>query len=419
MTSIGDALDLPPENDAPEPPLDAETYLAPPPPPERLTSLDAHRGAIMLMMASGGLGLARIAQQYPGSNLWQAIARHTNHVPWTGCVLWDIIQPAFMFMVGVALPFSVAKRIAHGQRFGRMAAHALWRSLVLVLLAVFLSSAWSHQTNWSFTNVLAQIGLGYPVLFLLAFTRPRTQWVAAFGILFLYWLAFALYPVAPADFDWQAVGVPADWPHLTGFAAHWDKNANLAATFDRWFLNLFPRPEAFTFNRGGYATLNFVPATATMIFGLLAGWLLRRRCPLGTKLVCLVFCGLLGIGLGYAVDRLGGCPIVKRIWTPSWTLYSAGWAALIFAAFVAVIEGLRLRRWAFPFVIVGLNPITVYCLWQLGGSFIRDNAKRHLGREIFASLGDPYTTMLERLAVLIVLWLTALWMVRRKLFLRI
>jgi predicted acyltransferase len=417
MTSISDALDLPPADEAPELPLDAETDPASPPPSERLMSLDAYRGAIMIMMASGGLGLARVAQQYPESSLWQAIARHTNHVPWTGCVLWDIIQPAFMFMVGVALPFSIAKRVARGQRFSRMAIHALWRALVLVL--VFLSSAWSRQTNWSFANVLAQIGLGYPILFLLAFTRPRTQWIAAFGILFLYWLAFALYPVAPADFDWQAVGVPADWPHLTGFAAHWEKNANLAATFDRWFLNLFPRPEPFTFNRGGYATLNFVPATATMIFGLLAGWLLRRRCSLSSKLLALVFCGLLGIGLGYAVHWLGGCPIVKRIWTPSWTLYSTGWAALILAAFVAVIEGLRLRRWAFPLVIVGLNPITVYCLWQLGGSFIRDNVKRHLGPEIFASLGDPYTRLLERLTVLVVLWLIALWMYRRKLFLRI
>lgn len=408
-----------PPLDAEESPLDTDTLLAAPPKPERLMSLDAYRGAIMLMMASGGLGLARIAQQYPNSDLWQFIGPQTQHAAWAGCTLWDIIQPAFMFMVGVALPFSVASRIARGHRFGRLFAHALWRALVLVLLAVFLSSAWSRQTNFSFANVLAQIGLGYPLLFLLAFARPRTQWLAALGILAAYWLAFALHHLPPADFDWSSVGVPADWPHLTGFAAHWEKNANLAATVDRWFLNLFPRPEAFTFNRGGYQTLNFVPATATMVFGLLAGSLLRSHRSLPAKLIRLVLFGLVGIGLGHAIAWLGLCPIVKRIWTPSWTLYSAGWTTLLLAAFVAVIEGLRLRLWAFPFVVVGLNPITFYCLWQLSGSFIRDNVKRHLGRQIFETFGAPYTPMLERLTVLIVLWLVALWMYRRKLFLRI
>ncbi len=116
-----------------------------------------------------------------------------------------------MFMVGIALPWSLASRSARGQSFKLMLAHALWRSLLLVLLAVFLSSAWSKQTNWEFTNVLAQIGLGYPLLFLLAFTKSRTTWIAALSILVFYWLAFAIYPLPPADFDWQAVGVPAEW----------------------------------------------------------------------------------------------------------------------------------------------------------------------------------------------------------------
>ena len=180
---------------------------------------------------------------------------------------------------------------ARGQQFGDQFAHALWRSLVLVLLAVFLSSAWSPQTDWVFTNVLAQIGLGYPFLFLLAFTRPRTQWLAATGILVAYWLAFALYPLPASDFDWKAVGVPDDWPHLAGFAAHWEKDANFAAAFDRWFLNLFPRPAPFVFNEGGYQTLNFIPSLATMIFGMQAGRLLRSELAPGAKVLRLVTLG--------------------------------------------------------------------------------------------------------------------------------
>jgi heparan-alpha-glucosaminide N-acetyltransferase len=386
---------------------------------QRLVSLDAYRGAIMLMMASSGLGLTQVARQFPDSGLWQFIGRQTEHAQWAGCTLWDIIQPAFMFMVGVALPWSVANRLARGQSFARMFGHAMWRALVLVLLAVFLTSAWSKQTVWSFSNVLAQIGLGYPVVFLLAFTRPRTQWLTALGILLAYWLAFALYPPAPADFDWRSVGVPANWPHLAGFAAHWDKNANFAAAFDLWFLNLFPQEKPFVFNSGGYQTLNFVPAIATMIFGLLAGQWLRSDGPITRKLKRLVLFGIAGIVLGQAVSLAGWGPIVKRIWTPSWAIYSAGWVTLLLAGFVAIIEWRGWKRWAFPFVVVGLNPITLYCMWQLMTSFIRDNIQRHLGQHIFESFGAIYVPILERAAVLLVLWLIVLWMYRRKVFFRI
>lgn len=387
--------------------------------PERLVSLDAYRGAIMMLMASSGLGLAEVARHFPTSPLWQLLGRHTEHAEWVGCTLWDLIQPAFMFMVGVALPWSIANRRARGASFGRMLWHALWRSLVLVLLAVFLSSAWSSQTAWVFANVLAQIGYGYPLLFLLAFARPRVQWLAAFGILLGYWLLFALYPLPPANFDYAGVGIGADWPRLTGFAAHWEKNTNIAAAFDQWFLNLFPREKPFVFNSGGYQTLNFVPSLATMIFGLLTGQLMRSQRSLTQKLKRLVGFGLAGIVLGQVIALAGLCPIVKRIWTPSWAIYSGGWVVLLLAAFVALIDWRGWKRWAFPLVVAGLNPITLYCMWQLLPPFVRDSIKRHLGPGIFECFGAVYAPILEHLAVLAVFWLILLWMHRRKIYLRI
>ena len=389
------------------------------PPTERLVSLDALRGAIMLLMASGGLGLPTIAKSHPDSAVWSFVGFHCDHVAWGGCSLWDLIQPAFMFMVGMALPWSVANRRARGQTFGPLFGHAVWRAVLLVLLAVFLTSAWSRQTDWIFTNVLAQIGLGYPFLFLLAFTGPRTPWFAAVGLLAAYWLAFALYPITPADFDWKAVGVPAEWPHLAGFAAHWDKNANAAAAFDVWFLNLFPRGAPFVFNKGGYATLNFLPSLATMIFGLLAGRLLRSDLALSAKLKRLVIAGVVGIVLGKAIELTGLCPIVKRIWSPSWAIYSAGWVTLLLAGFVAVVDWRGWKRWSFPLVVAGLNPITLYCLWQLSGGFIRQQIQIHSSPDIFALFGGTWIPFLERGSILLVFWLILWWMYRRKLFLRI
>ena len=180
-----------------------------------------------------------------------------------------------------------------------------------------------------------------------------------------------------------------------------------------------PRAEPFTHNAGGYATLNFVPSLATMLFGVIAGRLLRSDRTITDKLKRLVIAGIAGILLGKAIEFTGLCPIVKRIWTPSWALYSSGFVALLLAAFVAVIEWRGWKRWAFPLIVVGLNPITLYCLWQLMAGFIRSSLKIHLGQGIFESFGATYAPTLERASVLLVLWLILWWMFRRRLFLRL
>ena len=388
--------------------------------PARLAALDAFRGAILLLMASSGMGLPQLAGEFPGNAVLGFLGRQCEHAEWAGCTAWDLIQPAFMFMVGVALPWSVANRRARGEGFGSMFSHALRRSLVLVLLAVFLTSAWSRQTEWSFNNVLAQIGLGYPFLFLLAFAGETTAWIGIALVLGVSWGAFALHPIPPPGFDWASVGVPEGWHHLPGFGAHWEKNANLAATFDRWFLNLFPREAPFAWSGGGYTTLNFVPSIATMAFGLCAGRLLRsEELELGIKLRRMVLAGVAGMVLGQILDLSGVCPSVKRLWTPSWALFSGGLVTLLLAGFVAVIDLVGWKRWAFPLVVAGMNPITLYCLWQLSGGFVRETLKTHLGRHVFEAAGAPFVPMLERVSVLLAFWGILLWMYRRRIFIRL
>src|SRR5262245_39826496 len=321
----------------------------------RLTSLDVFRGVTMLFMASEILDITSVARQFPSSSAARFLGWALDHRPWVGCAPWDLIQPAFMFMVGVALPFSLASRRGKGQTFGRMLTHSVFRALILIALGIFLRSQARPQTYFTFEDVLTQIGLGYVILFLLAWTKPRTQWIAAALILVGYWAAFALYPLPPAGFDTTTVGVRPDWPHhLTGFAAHWDKNTNLANRVDQWFLNLFPRESPFVFNGGGYLTLNFVPSLATMIFGLLAGGLLKSTMDDLEKVRRLAAFGLGGIVLGLALHWLGICPIVKRIWTPSWTVFSAGWVTLFLAGYYYLIDVRRAipRSWLLPFVVV-------------------------------------------------------------------
>src|SRR5262249_53297893 len=139
------------------------------------------------------LHLGAVARAHPESEFWKFLSLHQSHVEWIGCTLHDMIQPSFSFLVGVALPFSIASRSARGQSKRAMTAHAVWRAFILVMLGVFLRSQGRPQTNFTFEDTLSQIGLGYVFLFLLGFRPVRDQWIALGVILVGYWAAFALY----------------------------------------------------------------------------------------------------------------------------------------------------------------------------------------------------------------------------------
>ena len=341
----------------------------------RLVSLDTFRGLVMLLMASEGLRFGEVAQHYPDSRIWQFLARQSDHVRWQGCTLWDLIMPAFLIMVGVALPFSIESRRRRGQGGTRIFAHAVWRSVVLVLLGIFIMSIGEPRSGLNFINVLAQIGLGYWFVFLMTERPFRTQALVFVAILAGYWLWFYSYPLPGASFNYASVGVPAGWHHPEGIAAHWDLNTNPAAAFDRWFLNLFPRIEPFRFRGGGGTTLNFIPSIATMLLGVMAGRWLRGSGSALHKVRGLIIAGVLLLAAGIALDpdmlpgidsmRWTTCPIIKRLWTPSYVLYSGGWLMLAIAIFYWIIDVRGFQSWTFPFVVVGMNSMVMYLLAAL------------------------------------------------------
>ncbi len=386
----------------------------------RLTSLDAYRGFVMFLMMAEVLRLAEVAARVPGSWLWGVLAYHQTHVPWAGCSLHDLIQPSFSFMVGVAVPYSLASRQAKGQSTPFLVGHAFWRAFVLVALGIFLRSFGYDHTRFTFEDTLTQIGLGYGVLFLLGLRPTRDVWVAFVLVLAGYWAAFALYPLPGPGFDWSLTGVTPDWAHnYQGFAAHWNKNTNLAWAFDRWFLNLFPPDGWFTFNRGGYATLSFVPTLGTMLLGLVAGRVMRSDRSPRAKLTWLVAAGAGLLAAGWLMDATGICPSVKRIWTPAWTLFSGGWCLLLLAGFFAVIDMRGLRRPAFPLVVIGMNSIAAYMIAHLFEDFLRGAFLRHLGPGVFAAFGAAYEPFVMGALILASYWVMLWWMYRRRLFLRI
>ena len=444
--------------------------------PPRLTSLDAYRGLVMVVLAGAGFGIGKLAREAleqggQNVNLWRTLEYHFSHPQWIsqtavpesigqvnlnaiGCSAWDLIQPSFMFMVGVAMVYSYAKRKRRGDSRLKTWTHVVIRSLVLVLLGVFLSSQWGRETNWVFFNVLSQIGLGYVFVYLLLEREFQVQLAAAGLILVGYWLAFFLYSLPGPDFDYASVGIAAspaesdqaraghgdkapapiadEWAMPDRFAP-WTKNANLAADFDRWLLNKLPRSEPFEFNQGGYTTLNFIPSIFTMLLGVMAGQLLRGpRRPI-VKFLLLVAGGVVCMALG-ATAGATVCPVVKRIWTPSWALCSGAYVLWLLAAFYLVCDVVRFKLWSWPLVVVGMNSIAVYVMFQSIRGWTAKMLTIHLGPDLMPALvknwldtttgvdlgqDGPYAPVVQSVMVLLVFWLISVWMYRQKIFVRV
>ncbi|MCA9055133.1 MAG: hypothetical protein KDA75_14930, partial [Planctomycetaceae bacterium] len=427
---------------------------------------------------------------------WQLAAFHFEHPSWRsdflpylaadsatvsdwrriGVAAWDLIQPAFMFMVGVAMPLSYRRRKAVGESGAARFFHAFVRAMVLVLLGVFLYTRSGERTGWIFTNVLAQIGLGYFCVYLLSGFRWPVQLVACILLLGGYWYFMqtgywqaAGTPRPNGQYDYAAVNAdPANGEVLSGRFAPWSKNNNAAHAVDVRLLNTLADPDGtamdawrerlegepltfgervqfavrriffanqteFEFNGGGYQTLNFVPSMVTMLLGVMCGTLLIGSSSPGRKLVILLLAAIACLVLG-RVTGLYGCPIVKRIWTPSWALFSGGYVIALLALFYFLFDILPFRRLAFPLVVVGMNSLVMYLMGQLMGGFTRERIVRpHLTGLLETLLGtDPavdgefyllgdqmYGRLIEPIAVLAVFWLIVYWLYRQKVFVRI
>ncbi len=386
--------------------------------PLRLQSADVYRGFVMFLMMAEVLRFHKVSEALPESGFWQFMAFHQDHVSWIGCSLHDLIQPSFSFLVGVVLPYSILNRKNSGQSFYKLIGHAAWRSFILIALGIFLRSQYDSMTYFTFEDTLSQIGLGYTFLFILGFQSFRVQLIAFLVLVIGYWLAFALHPLPSTTFDYNAVNASKE-TILDGFAGHWSKNSNLAWAFDRWFLNLFPREKTFVFNGGGYATLSFIPTIGTMILGLFAGQILISDKSPNDKIKQFIIFGIGGLILGFILNYTGICPNVKRIWTPTWVIFSGGWCFLLMAFFYYLVDIKQQNKWFYWLMIIGMNSIAAYIIAHTVDSYISKSLYIHLGKEYNTIFGTSYKSLIHGGLILLFEWLILLWMYRKKIFIRI
>lgn len=358
----------------------------PPPPPrrptgERLLSLDAFRGFIMLILAANGFALHQLAKSQ--HRALAAIANQFDHVAWTGMVFWDLIQPAFMFMVGVALPFSIASRRARGYSDGEVLKHVAWRALMLLVWSQVIMSISANRLHFQMINVLSQIAFTYFLSFLILQLRFRWQVLAAALILAGHWTLFVFFPGSEGSFS---------------------KTDNIGALIDHWLgLNY----------RGNYVTINFISSTVTTLFGAWTGLLMMRKDTDSHRIKVLAGAAAACFLGGWALTPFN--PMVKRIWTASFTLFSTGWVLLMLLFFYWLVEVRGHRKVVFPLVVVGMNSIFIYTLSIVLSRWLNQAVAVFTGGFKFVGELAPVA---QATAVVAVMWYFCYWLYQRKIFFR-
>jgi predicted acyltransferase len=341
---------------------EAAEVPAPPGPLSRLDSLDAFRGFIMFWIVGGSALVSR-------SGISDTIVQQLRHTDWQGLRFYDLIWPAFMLMTGMSLPFSYAKRSLH-QTHREILWRVLRRCVVLFLLGSLRESIKLNAPYLiELSSALQPIAIAYFAAFLLV--RKSWQVQAAVGALLLVGYGLALAPF--------------------GYA----RGANLVYYTDMAVLGRV-LPE------GWGTVISTIPTISTTILGLLLGRLLMSPRPAGEKMRVIAVVGLGGVALGAALNPV--VPVIQKLWTTSYGLASAGCSCLMFLFFYWVIDVRGFRRWAFPFVVIGMNAVAIY----MAGSLIP------LRRIVGIFTPGPLS---QAIAVLVVEWLILYWMYRRKIFL--
>jgi predicted acyltransferase len=360
----------------------------------RIVSLDALRGFDMFWIVGGqelALAVARFISDPPP--FW--VEYQLEHVAWEGFSAWDLIMPLFLFVVGAAMPFSFARRADEGQPIAALYAKMLRRFAVLFILGMVVQGHlldFNLSTLHVFANTLQAIAVGYLVAGIVMLNvRLGGQILVTALLLAGYW-ALLTYVPAPG--------------HRPGAL---EPDANLALAVDEFVLGRFRDGTSYTW------VLTGMTFTATVMLGVFAGYVLKSGLAPGKKFVALTSMGLAGLAAGWAWSEWGGFPIIKHIWTSSMVLWAGGWSYLLLALFYLLMDVVGWRRWAFLFVVIGMNAITIYVArWFIPFYGISEGLVGGLARH----LGAAGPVLIAFTAVLLA-WLLVYHLYRQKIFLRI
>lgn len=360
--------------------------------PRRVMSVDFFRGLTMFLLAGESARVYKHLLEMNG-NVVHFIGNQLHHHEWHGLHFWDLIQPFFMFIVGVSIPFAVANRLRKGDSEKKILMHALKRSLLLLFFGWSLYFTSAGIMVFRFQNVLAQLSVTYFVGFMLMRKSFRFQLIFSLVILVLIDLAYRFFPVE-------------------GFNNPWVNFENLGA----WFNNKIEGVE----KSSEWATLNFVSTTAHTVWGVLCGKLLMSDKSQIKKLQILIIAGVSALVIGYSLDFLNITPIIKKIATSSFVFASGGWTILALAFCYWLIDVKKLFiKGSRPFIIVGMNSIFIYMFFHLGGAGWIGKLIQPFSNLFFSWGGEMTVKVITSIGVWAALWYLCYWLYKNKVFIKI
>ncbi len=360
--------------------------------PARVTSIDFFRGFTMFLLAGEATELYGHLEK---SNVGfiQFLGMELSHHEWHGLHFWDLIQPFFMFIVGVAIPFAVANRLKKGDSIKTITRHAFKRSSLLLFLGWALYFADAGRLVFRFQNVLAQLSVTYLVAFLIRNKSFKFQLIFTLIILLVIDLAYRFFPVE-------------------GFNHPWINFENLGA----WFNNKIEGVD----KASEWATLNFVSTTAHTVWGVLCGKLLMSEKPSAKKIHYLLIAGVSALLIGYTLDGFNITPIIKKIATSSFVFASGGWAILVLCFCYWLIDVQKqFTKGSKMFIIVGMNSIFIYLFFSMGGGAFIHRVIAPFSNLLFSWTGEYMVEIITSLGIWAVLWYICYWLYKNKLFIKI
>ncbi len=358
----------------------------------RLVSLDAYRGITMfLLVAEAALVYETLFGIFPEGSFGYSVMQQFTHHPWNGLRFWDLIQPFFMFIVGVAMPFSLNKRLAESGNQVKVTRHILRRCFLLFLFGTGLHCVYSGELVFELWNVLTQLSFTILLTYFLLRQPFKIQLAVSIGLLVLTEILYRMYN--PAN------------PFVMG--------ENFGSYVDMLLMGKI--------NSGGWVAINCIPTAAHTLWGAMCGNLLLSDKTDRVKIKTLVAAGILGLVLGYGLDLGGITPIIKRISTSSFVLASGGWAILTLAFFYWLIDIKETKSWTFPFLIVGMNSIFIYLFAEVLGHLWLYDFIKIFSFGFLNPLGIPETILavLTAFLTLAAMWYLCYFLYKKKIFFRI
>lgn len=358
---------------------------------DRILSVDFFRGITMFLLIGEFSELFKyLHDPLLDGSLIYLIGNQFHHHPWNGLRFWDLIQPFFMFIVGVSMTFSFTKRWNRGDSWSSTFQHTLKRSFWLLLFGWALYCIAPGKIEFRFTNVLVQLAFTTLVAFLIMRMAVKWQLLVSFGMILLSFMLYQLWPVE-------------------GYNQPFTADHNFGTWFD---VNLFGQ-----MNGGHWVSVNAIPTTAHTIWGVIAGMILMNDWTPQKKIKTLLVAGVVGLVIGFSLDPW--IPVIKRICTPSFIFASGGWSLIALALSYWLIDVKKISGGTRFFAIVGMNPLFIYLFSHIGGAELASRIYKPFAPVIFGWSGPLGTQIAVAVLTWFTLWYVCYFLYKQKIFIRV